>query len=214
MEKTVTAVERQTLGEDKVRVSLTLPALAENDASPLKKGFSRYYGGMRTGFLRFARVSLLKRAEGSATPFGAVLKAVVSYENESVVSVYVDAAVSTDAGRSVTRLPQIWDKKSGTLIRGDKVFVRRAKRALLPLAESSALARAESAAVPLYSDWKELLKRRFDLNAFYLSPRGLVFVYGAGVLSEKNEIFPVHISKDELTGLVVPQAFSAFWSGE
>ncbi len=215
MERIVTTTtERQTLGEDKVRVSLTLPTLPEKAQTPLQKSFSKYYGGMRSGFLRFAKESLLKRAANQNVPFGAVLKAVVSYENKSVVSVYVDAAVSTGDARTITRLPQLWDKKSGTLIRAEALFLKRAKSALMPLLEKSSISRAESAAVPLYSDWRVLLNKHFDKKAFYLSPRGLAFIYSAGVLSDKNEVFPVHVAQNDLTAVLKESAYASFWGEE
>lgn len=206
-----TATERQAFGDDKVRVSITLPALHGKEKTKLSAGFSSYYGGMKTGFLRFAKEALLKRAKNAEAPFGAVLKAVISYENESTVSVYVDAAVSTDAGRKLTRLPQLWDKESGTLIRAESLYEKRGTARLLPLIERGVLARVESAAAPLYSDWKQILKRELDKSRFYISPRGMVFFYPAEVLSERNEIFPVHISANELTAVLKESVYKRLW---
>lgn len=212
MQKTVTTVnEKQTLGDDNVRVSITLPALRGGEKTKLEKGFSRYYGSMKTGFLRFAGGSLLAKAKNADIAFGAVLKAVISFENENAVSVYVDAAVSTDDGRRLTRLSQLWDKKSGTLVSPDALFAKHARKRLLPLIEKSIQQRAESAAVPLYSDWKDVAKHSFDKGRVYISPNGLVLFYPALALNEKNEVFPVHISANELTAVLSPHVYDMLW---
>lgn len=213
MEKLVsTTTERLVLGDGKVRASLTLPSLPPKASTPLSKGFERFYGGMRKGFLRYAGGSLSKRAEGAEVPFGAVLKAVISHESEKAVSVYVDAAVTEGKSFGITRLTQLWSKESGTLINIGGLFEKHARARLLPLLEASAAARAESAGASLYSDWRALLHRRFDRRAVYASPAGLVFVYGAGVLSDKNEIFPVHINKEKLVGILKPTSFEMLWN--
>ncbi len=215
MEKTVAVTtDRKTLGDDRVRVCISLPALPEEAKTPLAKGFSAYYGGMRTGFLRFAEKTLLPRAEGECAPFGAVLKATVSFENENLLSVYVDAAVSTDAGQRRVRLPQIWDRKRGVLIRAERVFKKNAAKLLMPALEAAAEARAESAAVRLYADWRERLISRFDKRAFYICPHGLAFIYGASVLSDKNEIFPVYISAEDASAVLKDSVASFFWGNE
>lgn len=206
-----TATERLVLGEGRVRVSLTLPSLPPKASTPLCKAFERFYGGMRKGFLRYAGGSLLKRAEGTQVPFGAVLKAVISHESEKTVSVYVDSAVTEGSARSVTRLPQLWSKESGALVNAKSLYEKRAAGRLFPLLEEGAAARAESAGASLYSDWRALLHRRLDRQAVYTSPAGLVFVYGAGVLSDRNEIFPVHISKEKLVGILAPTSFEMLW---
>lgn len=212
MEKIVaTATERQTLGDGKVRVSLTLPTLPPKAKTPLAKSFEGYYGGMRKGFLRYAGGSLLSRSEGAAAPYGAVLRAVISNESAKTVSVYVDAVVSTDDARTVTRLPQLWSKENGTLINVKSLYEKRSRARLLPLLEEGAAARAESAGVSLFSDWRTVLRRRADRSAFYVSPAGLVFIYGAGVLSDRNEIFPVHINKEKLVGILAPTSFEMLW---
>lgn len=212
MEKFVSTIaEKLTLGDGRVRVNLTLPALPPKAKTPLAKSFEGYYGGMRKGFLRYAGGSLLSRSEGATAPYGAVLKAVISNESAKAVSVYVDAVVSTDNTRTVTRLPQLWSKENGTLINAKSLYEKRSRARLLPLVEESAAARAESAGVSLYSDWRTVLYRRFDRQAVYTSPAGLVFIYGAGVLSDKNEIFPVHISKEKLVGILAPTSFEMLW---
>lgn len=212
MEKFVsTKAERLVLGDGKVRVNLTLPTLPPKAKTPLAKSFEKYYGGMKKGFLRYAEGSLLKRAEGAKIPFGAVLKAVISNESAKTVSVYVDAVVSTDNARTIARLPQLWSKENGVLTNVKGLYEKHARAKLLPLVEESAVARAESAGVSLYSDWRTVLYRRFDRQAVYTSPAGFVFIYGAGVLSDKNEIFPVHISKEKLVGILVPTSFETLW---
>ena len=205
------ATEKEVFGDDEVRASVSLPVLPEKAEIPLAKSFSAYYGRMRKGFMRFAGRELLSMAKGGEVPAGAVLKAVVSSENADAASVYVDAVVTVKGRKYLHRLPQLWDKKSGTLAAAKSLFSRKAASVLFPLVEEGVVKRAESAGISLYSDWKIIAKRRFDIRRFYLSPRGAVFFYPAETLNERNEVFPVHISAGELKSAVAASAFERLW---
>lgn len=206
-----TTTERLILGDDRVRLCFTLPSLPENAETPLRKGFAAYYGGMRRGFVSFAKDRLLRRSKNASLPIGAVLRAVPCHENAHVLSLYVDAAVTVDGCRRVSRLPQLWDKKSGALVRTERLFAGRRLRALLPLIERGALRRAESAGVPLYSDWRLRLRRGFSARQLYLSPRGAVFFFPALLLGERNEIFTSPVSAKELAPFLKAGEAERLW---
>ncbi len=203
--------EKQELGEGKVRVSISLPTVQAGAKTPLAKSFSMYYGGMKRGFLRYAAGALLKEAASCAEPVGAVLKAKLCLENEYVVSVYVDSAVSIDQSRTLSRIVSLWDKESGVLIRPNGLYRKGYKKVLLPLLADAAVKRAESAAVPLFSDWQVQLEKHFDKGSFCLSPNGAVYMYQAGVLSDKNDVFPVHINKSCLQNVFKESICAIFW---
>lgn len=205
MAYTLTATtEKETLGKDAplVVLNLCLPKIEEKRPTPFGKRFNSYYEGIGAGFKRFTRDSLLKAAERAARgngfkPYGAVLKTEVCRDTDRVLSLYIDAAVTADS-RRLHRTAQLWDTVRGVLTGFDGLFLPKARKKLLPIIGTHAVARSESAGVPLYADAEAQIKKHFNPAQLYLSPRGLVFYYQGGTLSNRAEVFPVHIPREAL----------------
>lgn len=215
----ITETEKKVFGDDgAVRLSLTMPCLQGKGKTPFTKAFNAYYQGISTGFTQFAGGALLKAATAAKTeegfkPYGAVLKAVPCFENQTVAALYVDAAVTTGGTRRIHRISQLWHKGNGSLISFGAVFEKGAARGMLPLILKSAAARGESAAVPLYADWELRARKEFNKRQFYITPRGLVFFYQGGVLSNRPDVFPVHISIDAATPFIKQDTAAILWQG-
>lgn len=199
-----TQKEKLTLGGDRpgVILSLCLPRVREEDR--IAKGFTAYYGSLRSGFLGFAKEVLQKKAEGESKPCGAVLSTVVSWDGDGLVSLYVDASVTIGEDRRHHRISQLWRKDVGILVKSAQVFNRGWVRAIKPLLVNAAAEYAEDGATPLFADWERQVRDKFDKERFYLTPKGIVFYYQGGELSPKPKPVPLHLPWDCLSSMVRP----------
>lgn len=186
-----------------VRLSLSLPK-AKN-----ARRFNAYYGSLKDAFLHYAATDLKKEAAKMQKPIGAALDTVVSTEREGLVSLYVDAIIGGETTRR-HRISATWNKKRDVILPCSAIFEGKPKR-LLPLLVNAATARAESAAVPLYPDFEKRIKKLFDKNSFYISPRSTVFYYQSGSLSPKNAPFPLSISIGEIFPFVKKSVAPLLW---
>lgn len=213
MQNTVyTETEKITVGKEAplIYLNFCLPRLPEGDKTPLVKSFTAYYKALRTGFLQFAEGALQKSARAKTgegfKPYGAVLSAVVAYENEGLASLYVDASVSTGEEKRVHRISQLWRKDIGTLLKARQLFVKGASKKLIPLLLDSAERYMESTGNALFSDWEKQLKKNFEKDRLYISPKGFVFYYQAGVLSAKQKPLPLHLPMESVAPLLKPES--------
>lgn len=197
--------EKLSLGGDKPRVlaRLNLPLVCENAKAPFAKSFTAYYNAMREGFLQYLEGTLVKSADASAgdegfKPYGAVLSCTLGLETEAVVSLYTDVAISMGDKKRVHRGAALWDKAMGVLLKPTQVFEKGGTKKLCPLLASAAETYSEKTNSPLYSDYEKQLKKHFSPNNFYLSPKGVVFFYQAGVISSLQKPLPLHLPMEEV----------------
>lgn len=206
-----TVTEKSKIGDSRplVITNLCLPRTRDADKTPFAKAFNAYYKALSTGFMQFCTGALQREAAKSATaegfkPYGAVLNTVLALENQSLVSLYVDAVLTMGEQKRIHRLSQLWQKDTGTLIKASRLFEKGAFKKLLPLLADGVEEYTEKTGTSVYSDWETLLKKRFDKEQFYLSPKGMFFYYQAGVLSAAQKPLPLHLPMDSLVPFIRP----------
>ena len=207
-----TKTEKSTIGEDTplVLLNLCLPQVRTEDKSPFTKAFGAYYKALSPGFMQFCEGDLKREAKNAASgegfkPYGAVLTTVIAMENQSLVSLYVDASIAMGDRKRTHRLSQLWHKDTGTLIKANRLFEKGAVKKLLPLLRDCAEEYMAKTGTPLYSDWESLIKKRFERERFYLSPKGASFYYQAGELNAGPKPVPLHLPVDGLLPLLKPE---------
>jgi len=203
-----TEKEKIAFGEDSPTVVLNLCLPRVREESRLTKGFTAYYNALRAGFLQFAEGTLQKKAKGERgedfKPYGAVLSAITAYDGEGLISLYVDASVTVDDKRRVSRISQLWRKDIGTIVKSAQFFRQGWVKRIKPLLVNAAAEYCENAATPLFADWEKQVRDRFCKEQFYLTPKGAAFYYQPGDLSPAAKCVPLHLTWDCLLPLVKP----------
>lgn len=202
---------REEQGDGAVRLKIALPRLLEEDGVFARR-FASYYGEVERGFRAFVEKRLLPKAlKDGRQPYGAAINTVVCHDNPRVLSLYVQSTVSDGDGKHVFRLPCLWDKKSGTVIRPKSLFRKKSKAALLSLICRGIERKQEATLVPVYADGLSIARRRFDEERIYLSPCGLVFFYQGGVLSHEAEPFAVPLEAASLEEILADGVYEKLW---
>lgn len=207
--------ERIVLGEGAAFLKLALPYIDEKGSGAFYKRFTAYVEGIKKGFLHYAQKVLLPAAASrkGGPPYGGGINTELCHRGKGLVSLYMDATVTDGNGRRTYRLPLLWDTDRGVLINPKRLFVKGASKKLTALIAAAIEAKAAALALPLYSDWAAIARRRFDIERFYISPLGGVFFYQGRTLSERPEPLALPLSAELLGPLLALGAEDRMWGG-
>lgn len=198
--------ERVVAADGLVRLKITLPTPMEDKWA---KSFNAYISALREGFTAYGNTTLAKEAARLNTTLGGALNTVLCFENDRVLSMYVDAVVTDSGGSRFHRMATLWHKGGGTLIAPKALFVG-GKRDILPPLLSSFREKVSHGAT-VYSDGEAILKRRFDIKRCYISPGGLVFYYPGGVLGHGVEPFALPLCRKEIEPFIKQDMAKLIW---
>ena len=184
-----------------VKSSVTLPRFTEEWRFAEK--VNAFYDGISGNFGTFCEKKLKKRAlkrppDLRSAPFGAVMKAKVTYADGEYVSVIIDTFLFDGSRRGGTaRVAQVWNRTDAFLESADRFITPELRSRVTEIMASEARARGAQG----IADYKNRVGSRiascFSPERFYLTPSGIAFFYDPGELSESPfpEVFIVKIPK-------------------
>lgn len=188
-------------GELLVKSAVTLPHFTEDGRFAEKA--NTFYGGISRNFGVFCEKKLKKRALKRPpglqnAPFGAVMKAKVTYADEEYVSVIIDTFLFDGVKRGGTaRVAQVWNRTDAFLESADRFMPPELMCRVTEIIASEARGRESQGTADYKSRVGTRIASRFSPVRFYLTPSGIAFFYDPGELSESPfpEVFIVKIPK-------------------
>ncbi len=162
------------------------------------KRFNGFYELFSKRFEEFSKTKLYKEAqrykalcEKEFEKFGAVMRYICSYSDEKVVSIIVDVHIFCGEKQETKRLSQNWDLSSGRMLVYEDFFDEKDEHEIIMGIKSEAKLRRDTESYAFFKDYEKRIKRGFNNNSFYLTPKGYGFFYPPLYLSEKElpEVF-------------------------
>ncbi|MEG1918219.1 MAG: DUF3298 domain-containing protein, partial [Oscillospiraceae bacterium] len=181
--------------------ALTLPHPVGKERR--QRRIARYYQQFARSYLHYCDSFLFPRAaEGyrlavaASTPlpaFTAHLSYQVTYNQNGLFSLYLDAEERGDGGRLTVRRGDTWELSSGMTLPLPSFFPPHTpyRKLLTQLAREEVERRLEAGEASYREDWHKRLKRTFCSENYYLTQEGLCFFYQMYDLAPAVEGIPV-----------------------
>ena len=172
-----------------LRAAVTLPQFEGRRARRL----NRYYRRFAQSFLKYCERELYPRAAALCREKMAVsapwsvsaakLSYTVTYENDTLLSLYADAAEENLPPCQTLRRADTWELSSALPLPLGELLGEGWKKALRKRIRDEARARAES----FYGDYRIRLRRFFSSRNFYLREDGVCLFYQMRTLAPASE---------------------------
>ncbi len=162
------------------------------------KRFNGFYELLSKRFEEFSKTKLYKEAnrykalcEKDFEKFGAVMRYICSYSDEKIISIVVDVHLFCGEKQETKRLSQNWDLSSGRMLVYEDFFDEKDESEIIIGIKSEAKLRRDTEATSFFGDYEKKIKKGFNKNNFYLTPKGYGFFYPPLYLSEREspEVF-------------------------
>lgn len=192
-------------GKTLVIVNITYPCYIAGEGGETEntfvKRFNAHFEKLAQAFCTFAETKQKSAAAAfcageGARPFGCVMNCIVSFEDETLVSVTVDVTVHSGNKTEKKRLAQNWDKKSGVLCSFYDLFGKTEKKYIIKALCEDVEKRMERKVDMFYSDYKKRIEKYFNKNSFCVTPSGYGFIFPSGALNEKNSPVTLVLKKE------------------
>ena len=133
------------------------------------------------------------KKEENSVCCGASMNWTLTFQNEELLSLLSDIAVFDGKTRHLRRFCHTWNLAAQVPLSAKQIFdtsVASRKRFLSAVCEK--VARKEGG-FPYYHDAERRAKRYFEIERFYLTPRGVAFYYPDGLLFPSEGRFPAYV---------------------
>lgn len=188
-------------GVPAVKSAVTLPRFICGGTFAEKA--NAFYESLVRNFGVFCEKKLKKRAlkrppDAQSAPYGAVMKAKVTYVSEEYVSVIVDTFLFDGVRRGGTvRVSQVWNRADAFLESADRFIDPMFQSRVTEIIISEARKRRAQGTAEYKSRVDLRVSSRFSPERFYLTPSGVAFYFDPFELSESPfpEVFIVKIPK-------------------
>lgn len=214
-----TIKEKLNVGKSaEVLINIKYPSFkAEGeDKSRLCDKMNSFYEDIAKKYFRNAKERipnrLAKISANESVNASALMKYTVSVCDEKIICVVVDFYFYFGEKLKTRRFSQTWNTESGCILPTGKIFKtnKDGRKKIYSFVLTLAHKNHSDSSFGYYDDYEKRLRKAFDTESFFISPRGICFFVNAGIISPAKHgaccfVLPYESVKDIISKDFLPK---------